>query len=370
MADINLKRFVDIDIQPHEANEVISTRDTIALFTYEGSVNKVSTFTNISDAIVAYGAESDTVKYLSVYFDNGGIKANVYENVAYSALTADKIKALPEEIICVACVAQDDDIEKCYTALKMIATLLNADKDVYGINEKIIVARTHKAELNDSNKYVVDTDEVKNFAVKYSTVPGAEMTMLAYLSQIDVYGADTVQDYAFTEETIAEEDINDNLYAAITDANMNVDIDLSNAIRNCGGNCKDGFDLVNSYVRIVLHQTLTEQLLDLLTQKIKSTTGVSKLYAVIAQELEKYKTAGYLTTDKLWTDRTLSVTYNDMSYVIINKGDALLNGYVIKILPMSSLTDADKKSHSTPPIYVVIADQYGIRKITINGEVI
>lgn len=369
MADVNLKQFVDINIQPHIMKGITSTRDTVAVFTYDGTANTVKEYDNIDDVETAYGADSDTYAYLSVYFANGGVNAKVYEGIAYSALTADIVKSLPNELICVTCVAKDTDVENCYTALKVIAATLNADKTVYGINEKLIIARTNKSELDDE-QCIVDTDIVKNFAVKYSSVLGAEMTIPAYLSQIDIGTVDSVQDYAFTEETIAEEDINDKLYMALMDANMNVDIELSNAVRNCGGNCKDGLDLVNSFVRIVLHQTLTEQLMNLLTQKIKSTTGVSKLYAVIAQELERYKTAGYLTTDKIWNDRALLVNYNNTVYTIINKGDALLNGYVIKILPMSSLTEADKKSHSTPPIYVVIADQYGIRKITINGEVI
>ena len=52
-------------------------------------------------------------------------------------------------------------------------------------------------------------------------------------------------------------------------------------------------------------------------------------------------------------------------------GECLLkNGYIVKILPISSLSSTDKSNHSTPPIYIIIADQYGIRKITINGEII
>ena len=390
MNNVNLKRFVNVDINPHVASKISTVRDTIALFTPEGTLGNVKEFENLAE--VTYATTSQTYAYLKIYFDNGGIKAKVYEGIGYGDLTEAILKSLPNELICVSCVVPDANVETGYAALKALAISMNSDPDVYGINEKFIIARTNDyTYVSQTDTYTVDSTKVKNFAVKFSSTFGAEMTIAAYVSQTDINKTDSVYDYAFTEEkdVIAEEDATviddvtgdeeskyenisfDKLYAAITkDSNMNVDIYLSNAIRNCGGNCKDGYDLINSFIRIVLHQTLTDELMNLLTQKIKSVDGVSKIYAVLAQELEKYKNCGYLTTDKIWKDKPYIVNYNNENYTIINTGDALLNGYLIKILPMASLTDQDKENHSTPPIYVIIADQYGIRKITINGEII
>ena len=39
-------------------------------------------------------------------------------------------------------------------------------------------------------------------------------------------------------------------------------------------------------------------------------------------------------------------------------------------LPLSALTENDRAARKAPPIYVIIADQYGIRAITVNGEII
>ena len=136
------------------------------------------------------------------------------------------------------------------------------------------------------------------------------------------------------------------------------------------GNLKNGADLVNSYTLIVLHQTLTQRLLELLATKIKGSKGLAQIYATIAQELEAYRSCGYLTTDKIWSEEDLVVTYNSQNYTVITKGTPLNSGYAIKVLPFSSLTVPDKTERKTPPIYVIIADQYGIRKITVNGEVI
>lgn len=381
MSDIDLRNFVDININPHEPSEIISTRDTIVLFTPYGTLGEINTYSNLSEAVEKYAEGSTTYKYLKSYFDNGGIKVEVHEGIGYDSLTVDIIKDLPNNLICITCLAEDEDIEDCYSSLKGLANDIieavdeNGKKIFYGINEKIIIARTFDYTVDYETKEVtVDLDKIKNFAVKFSEQTGAEMTIAAYLSQIDVNAENSIFDYAFTEEKIEAENLLSNiansLYEAIINANMNIDIYLAGEVRNCGGNCKDGYDLTNSYVRIILHQTLTDQLIQLLTQKIKGQDGISKIYTVIAQELEKYKNCGYLTTDKIWTDKPLVIEYNKQVYTIVRKGDALLNGYIIKVLPMSSLTEEDKKSNSIPPIYVIIADQYGIRKITINGEVI
>ena len=377
MSNIDLKQFVDINIQAHVTSAVSGIRDTIALFTPEGTQSTIKDFTSLDD--VTYAENTATYAYLKQYFDNGGVKAKVYEGIGYNALTKDIITALDDSIICVSCVAPTENKEDCYKALKTIGVAMNADKSIYGINEKLIITSTN---VNISDLTQPDySASVKNFIVKYSSVLGSEMTIAAYLSQINIDVTDSVKDYAFTQEILTTynagqwkylngENISNDEYTALQNVNMNVDVYLANAVRNCGGNCKDGADIVNNFVRIVLHQTLTDQLLNLLTQKIKSNTGVSKLYTVIAQELERYLNCGYLTTDKIWTDNTLKVTRNNVAYTIINKGDALTNGYEIKILPMSSLTDSERAAHKAPPIYVIIADQYSIRKITINGEVI
>ena len=364
MAEINLKRFVDIDIQSKVVRAVSGTRSTIVLYTPEGTSGSTKIVTSLTEATSYYTTAKypETLKYLTMFFNNGGVSVMVIEGKSASALTVDDIKVLKNEYIIVGCVkGKDEEVDTIYSALKTLANSLAADSSIYGINEKIIIARTITP---------ADTSSVENFAVKYSTVAGAEMTIAAYLSQINVYKQDTIKDYSFTNETIAAEDIDDANFGTVIDNNMNVDIVFVDAIRNAGGNLKNGSELTNSFVKIVLHQTLTERLTQLLVQKIKNSSGISQIYSVIAQELEFYKTAGYITLDKVWNYADLDVNYNGETYTVIQQGTALINGYVIKVLPISSLTEADKAAHKAPPIYVVVADQYGIRQITINGEVI
>ena len=350
---IDLKQFVDINIVPHVTANAKGTRNAV-LFTSEGSSGTPIVINDLADVTTKLSEMTNTSKFATVFVEHGGTNLKIICGKA--TLTKSDISGLDTSDVVVAYYSTTGT-----TTLIAAAKAYEADSSVYGANEKIFVS----AGTNTS----ADTfKDITNFAYKYSTVTGAEMTMAAYLSKIDVYSIDSVKDYAFTKENITATD--DSVYDQSTMKNFNIDLKLANEVRNIGGNCTDGSDLVNSYVRIVLHQTLTEKLVDLLTQKLRGTAGISKIYSTISKELQNYLTCGYLTTDKIWTDDSYKVTIGEQTYTIIEKGTALQNGYLIKILPMSSLTDAQKAKHSTPNIYVIIADQYGIRFITINGEVI
>lgn len=362
MAGINLKHFVDVNIKKKTAAAVNGSRGTMVLFTTEGTAGDVVTVNSIEEAKINLDGLTQTLKYLNVYFNHNGVAAKVIEGVVVNDLTAADIAALPDENIVVGLCVADAVIETAYGKLQSIAVTRANDPTIYGINEKVIVARTAVA---------TDDTAVKNFAVKYSHITGAEMTMAGYMCKFNAYDNDVVYDYSYTQETINPETITDATYETLAANNMNVDVTLARATRNLGGNLKNGDDLINNFVRIVLHQTLTERLLMLLAEKIKNQSGIAKIYSTIIQELNRYVTNGYLTTDKVWTDETLVVRDgNGNTHTIIEKGTGLVNGFVVKVLPFNSLTDEDKAQHKAPAIYIVIADQYGIRKITIQGEVI
>lgn len=374
MNDIDVRRFVDVNIVQHVETAISGSRDVTILFTHEGDAGKISGHetTTITDAEIfaswtaasaVYDASnfSDTNAYLSMYFNNGGARIVVIEGIDFDDLTVDMIKQLDNRFILITACTAKTNVENMYAKLKQIATSLAADPTVYGVNEKIIFART---------EVMSDTDALSNFASKYSKVQGAEMTMPAYLSGIDVYGVSTVNDYMYTAENINEEVLTDAQYETLSLNNINVDTYLAGAVRNLGGNTKDGADLTNSFVRIILHQTLTDRLLTLLTSKLKNADGLGKIQATISDELNNYTASGYFSTDKVWTDPTMTVTVNGRQYTIIEQNTPLTTGYRVTVLPLSALTDADRAQRKAPPVYVIIADQYGIRSITVNGEII
>lgn len=362
--EVNLQNFIDINIQRHYTINETGIRDTVVIFTATGNSEQPVEIKSLAEAYAKYEDGTTIRQYLDVYFNNGGIKAIIYEGNGLTNLNKDtfrvKIKALPDEYICIVFDNVDYALVK-YVAEDFLLDKSDDDKASYGIKEKLFFAR-----ITDVN----NTDNIKNFIVKYSNVVGAEMTIPAYLNKIRIYASNSVYDYAFTQENLQVENINDAAFKDILTNNMNVNIDLANVSRVCGGNCKNGDEITNNFVRIVLCQTLTNKLINVLVSKIKNNSGLAKLYTAITQELSYYLTNGYLTTDKIWTDETVTVTENGQTYTIIEKGTALLNGFIVKILPMQSLSIDDKSMHKAPKIYLIIADQYAIRKVTLNGEVI
>lgn len=374
MNDIDVRRFVDINIKQHVATAISGTRDVVVLYTHEGTQGKISgvetesitdaqIFASFADASEVYDSTNfpDTFAYLSMYYANGGAKIVVIEGINYESLTPELVSQLDNKFILICLCDTAANANNAYSKLKQIATSRQSNDKIYGVNEKIIFGRTTS---------ITDTDSIENFAAKYSNVFGAEMTMAAYLSRINVYGVNTVFDYMYTAEAITEEVLTDAQYETISLNNLNVDTYLAGNVRNLGGNLKNGADMTNSFVRIILHQTLTERVLETLVTKLKNSDGVGKLYATICNEISNYRNCGYLSVDKIWEDPTLNVTVNGKSYEIISQGTALINGYQVVILPMEALTANDKALHKAPPIYVIIADQYGIRAVTVNGEII
>ena len=364
---IDIRNFVDVNITHHSTAVGVSTRDTTVLLVVASGQDFIvdSYAAVIADhATWKAAAEDEELDYIKIYFANGGKKLHVLSaNATENASLAAQLKTLDDAEIIVA-------YPHSTATLLAAMALLNADPTVYGVKLKKAVVRTSAT---------VTANAMPNVYAKYSTKGETQACIAAYLSKIDVNKSDVVKDYDFTIENLTRiedgeevhlyEDSDDALFKRINTANENVDMPLAGQIRNLGGNAKDGADLVNDYMLVLLQQTVSEKILSVLTDKLKGELGVAALHTAIAQELNKYVADGYLTTDKIWTDDTLQVSYNGKTYDIIEKNTPLLLGYQIKILPYAALTAEDKALHKTPPIYLVIADSYHIRYVALTGEV-
>ena len=373
MSIINLRRFVDINLQYHQKSSISSNRPVTVLLSSEGSSSTpVRTYVtyridNEGNYVFGYHASSSSAityesledfplaeAYAKIYFENNGNKLKIIYGATSENATSIVNNLLNEEIVVAGCG------NITYAVLKGIAETRNSSTSIYGINEKILLGGTNS----------IDDDIVKNFAAKYSSVSSAEATIAAYLSNINLDGVDTVNDYAFTKENITPEASDDTVLGNVLDNNMNVVMNVTNANINLGGNLKNGESVVHKFALIVLQQTLTASVFNLLLTKIKGNRGLAAIQSTVANEMQKYLRNGYLTTDKIWKDETLTVSYNFKNYVIIEKDTPLIEGYRFVSLPISSLSEADIEARKTPPMYLIVAESYGIRVVTINGEVI
>ena len=406
MNSIDIRHFVDINIINKKVSaEVASTRETVALFTLDDKFAPITGDVEYAEynslqeiEAVSDFADSDKskaiYKYAKVFFDNGGIKLRLINpnfgnngtpltEITYSDVLPF-VKALPNEIIVVGVV--NATITNNLSTITALANEYNNSIidgfAVYGINEKYFIANQLYTAETESITYTKDTDsitvafaDVKNLAIKLidqTNQIGGEMTIAAYLSQIDVYKTNAVKDYQFTQEIITKFNVsNMNSYVSYAINNhKNITIDINGINRNIGGDLTTGEDLVNKYALIILHQTLSQRVFEVLSQKLKGNDAITAIYAAMSRELNRYIVSGYLTTDKTWTNDDLTIVKNNTTYTLITKGTALVQGYKITILPYASLTSAEISQHKVPYIYVVLADSYNIRKATIYGETI
>lgn len=364
---IHLNNFVKIQIDYHESTDVTGIRDTAILLDTKNEITSIVGTNNIISNLqdLSDFSSTDVYQYANVFFTNGGKKLHIINtgstiSTTDSAITAIKNNSNYTEILIAATGTLD---------MKELATKILADDYFKDENEKIIVGNINTSTLSDG---------LDNYAVKYlpSGTSGLEMTILAYFTKSNFYTSQ-IEDYAFTQEKYYDINGNDKTNEiSITDNdivesciknNINVLGHLTGTNLNIGGNTTSGKDLSNYFTKILLAQTVAENLVELLKTKIRyNQSGLNLISNTLVSELNKYRDNGYLTTDKVWKDQDFKVG----NYTIISKGTRLNVGYKFFIAPLSTLTDEEIKQHKLPIIYLFIADSYSIRKIEIVGQVI
>lgn len=361
---IDVRKFINVNIDYADQVGVISQRDTAVLITSEGVAGEKTLISSLSQwqEYIVGKVFTTTTPYVNVFFAHGGSKLLVVEASTF----ADTIATLEDRYIVVAVVGQT------MSTAKTNAITLDTRE---GVKRKILLARATNADLSPVGESLPAANAlgINSLAIKYSEVVGAEMTMAAYLTRVNINGNNTVFDYAFTSENIAintSPAIDDTLFDVLMGFNLNFNIPLAGVTRNVGGNMSSGRPLINEFMLIVLHQTVTDELLILLTSKIKGNQALSAIRAIITQELNRYITNGYLDTNKIWVNEDWVVTHNAQSFTIITQGTPITLGYWIQVLPWSALDASDRAERKAPPIYLVLADSYGVRKIEVNGKVI
>ena len=366
---VDIRKFVDIDITTDVVKQIDSTREVTVLFTANEDLSASVTLNSMADLPSDITSSMSLYKYANSYFKNGGIKLEVVKVTALnSTVLLPLIKELDNEKILVAFDSVNnltlvEGLAEGYDEWTESGVL-----QVYGVNEKIFIANAPFA--TDLTSHTTPHVAVK--LIDTTNGIGEEMTIAAYLNQIDFYGSETIQDYAFTPEDVYFPTNPTSMNSIVDNAiknHGNVDVKFTDTIRNVGGDLSDGESLVNKFALIVCHQTLSQVVFNTLAQKLKGKAAITALYGTISQELNKYVINGYLTTDKIWTSQSVTVTKNGINYTLIEQGTPLIKGYYISILPYSTLTAAELTAHKCPDIYVFLADSYTIRKVTVKGKV-
>ena len=218
---INLRRFVDINIKPVQSVAVNPVRDTATLFVGlndsagvglpEGTYTANSQVTINGKAIYITAYNNP---YTLSFFGNGGIKLAIVKK----AFTAANVAALDNAQILIASAdvtdsAAFDAVVSAYNKMNnLVAEDGTISSNEYGPSAKIFATFvTPSADSVNVSGY-----SQSNIILKCGT-KGIEMSTLAYLTQINVYGNSTVKDYYFTIENIYGKRRSDTIQTATGD---------------------------------------------------------------------------------------------------------------------------------------------------------
>lgn len=229
-----------------------------------------------------------------------------------------------------------------------------------GINQKIFL-------VGDAQQVESGYEGVAQFiqAQAFTKANIASAAVAAYFTKIDLNTTDSVKDCTFTKVACTDEEYADyNKSTIISDYNTFITVGyLAGAYRLLGGNDSLGNDLVNVWAKIVLTQALTDDLLVLLTSKIRlDSSGITSVKAACSRVLNRFVANGYISTEKAWTDPDLYID----GELVAAENTPLIDGYKIHVGP---ITQDNIEKHQIPPVYILYGDQVGVRKIVVTGEV-
>jgi len=399
---LDLRNFIQVNIDYHTASVSAVDSGIVTLITkstiYSGNPYKGKIFysedqytrAHESDPDASVVADTSLDIYVKSFFANKGKALQIIggyngDGTAASIQTFIKgvLAGLSYKFVIITSDCAITDLEVVAQDNSTTKTVLNpltgetTVSTFSGINEKFFISSSNDVEFTSGLP-----ETVQNFVVKIGK-KGCEMLTAAFLSQVRITDGSTISDYNFTIENVKPfldiAPIGDTDPIIVTDNdtgvdlienNFNFDTNLVNAVRNIGGNTTSGADLMNYYIKILLTQSVTEKVLNVLVSKIKlNQSGINRVQNSIQVEMNKYIDNGYLNTEFIWTEEDLYYTFNGISYRICSRNEPLVKGYKCVILPISSLTLEQKEAHTFPPVYLLLADQTGIRSILIKGDV-
>lgn len=364
---INLSNFVKLNINRRQTPTLRRARDTLVLYTDISltgiEADKEYTSNPITDNTNAL------YKPVKAFFDNGGVKLIFKAIGPTNWLTADMLNALSADQMLVAVILSGitGSMTTCISHINdYIDVILDEDnRDVTKLKLFFIAGDDILSTSNQDYFVQSNSDDV-------CLIPAA------YLTQLDLNERGSIKQYTFTPVKVADEDndvITDNsTYVTLKEKCINCVGNLANKNRALGGDSLSGVDFTNQFALICLQQDLTDALIDALSTKLKGFAGCAAIQNTCVQTLNKYISNGYIVTDKVWDEADWTVTAeiygNEVEYTVVEAYEPLDNGYKVLVLPYSTLSVTEKAAHQAPKIYIALAESYGIRQITIEGEVI
>lgn len=343
------------------------------------------------------------------FFNNGGAQlllvkseevANVGTTADFKAEFDNIMKALHELKVNDADFTNEDDflfvcvsraVEAAYGATKMTAVLDAAEESKSPYTYRILLTTEKKPvswptyikgkSYSAGVKYC--TKSITSGATEYSLVDAA-LLIGAYYSQVNLNGSETIKDYCYTPEKLVDntdvlainnfnngiENVSDDDYDALVNANANFIDMIGSSVVNFGGNLLNGVSIHTDFGACAAENDVTYAVLNtMLKKQYLTAAGLNKIISVISASLTRYKSNGYLELGALYTGETITRNYNGIQFTIIKNNSSISQGYYVTAIPMASISDDDKEKRKFTPVYVILQTAYGARVIEIAGEV-
>ena len=394
---VDISKVVSVDFN------VVRTESSLA--SYENTVDIIvsddidapqAPYTTLEDAIAGAYAERQYDAF--IYFQLGGKKlyplvvsasAGATAQGIYDALLTYKkqVSNTANDFICV-CIGNCSTLSSNASNLQSFMTLVN---NAVAPNKMLILNST-----NDASTVTEATKEIRNLIYKfYSAVTvstgvmeddtpstcGAELTIAAYLSQINITQANSMRDYCFTDEasvlncltydkTLVPTNVSATNYDSYKEYLNFIDT-IGNQNVNFGGNTVYGTTITSEWGAIASENGVVYGVLRVMLQKQYLTDGgLTNVLSEVNNVLSDYVTNGFLETNTTYKGLTRYKNYGDRSYVLVENGQELPNGYCVVAIPMSRLTIQDRQARKFTPIFIYMQTMGGAREIDITGDIL
>ena len=394
---VDISKVVSVDFNVvRTENSLASYENTVDIIVSDETDAPQAPYTTLEDAIA--GAYAKRQYDAFVYFQLGGKKlyplvvsssAGATAQGIYDALLAYKkqVSNTANDFICV-CIGNCSTLSFNASNLQSFMTLVN---NAVAPNKMLILNST-----NDASTVTEATKEIRNLIYKfYSAVTvstgvmeddtpntcGAELTIAAYLSQINITQANSMRDYCFTDEasvlnclaydkTLVPTNVSATNYDTYK-SYLNFIDTIGNQNVNFGGNTVYGTTITSEWGAIAAENGVVYGVLRVMLQKQYLTDGgLTNVLSEINNVLSDYVTNGFLETNTTYTGLTRYKNYGDRSYVLVENGQELPNGYCVVAIPMSRLTIQDRQARKFTPIFIYMQTMGGAREIDITGDIL
>ena len=388
---ISIRNIVTVDFDIVTENGVLGDFETTVYFAPitmqdEGGIPTNILLINDARQIDTQLSGNDTA-ILSVrnYFANGGVKLIVINPSVYTLdgflKDIEAARRITRDFIYI-CISNQLTGEHGYTTeFSKIAEY--CDQTLSPEKLRLLVTTNSLNYISENN--FTNSSMIVKYCTKTfnNNLIDAALLIGAYLSKINLDGADTIKDYSYTREVIngitgdAAENVSQEQFEQLTgnadgQGYYNFIDKIGNSVVNFGGNLAtaEGISIHTDFGSIAIERDISYSVLEkMIGKQYLTEQGISNIKAAINQNLQRYKTNGYLNLEAAYSGEDLVITYNGKKYPVIKNGKVLQQGFYIFSVPVADISVADKQAKKFPPIYVILETQSGARVVEITGEI-